>query len=93
MANQNLSHLKILLNRPGSMQSIKSDVIGGSHAFRSEQRDAERQSAVALAQFGGVRERRQIPRRAIERLRRRYARVHRPSAFRVLPRLAEPTEM
>jgi hypothetical protein len=34
-----------------------------------------------------------MPRRAIERLRRRYARVHRPSAFRVVPRLAEPTEM
>ncbi|OMC38969.1 hypothetical protein A5740_02695 [Mycobacterium sp. GA-1841] len=33
------------------MQSIKSDVIGGFHAFLSEQRDADGQCAVTLAQF------------------------------------------
>lgn len=51
MANPNLSHLVFLLDRSGSMQSIKSDVIGGFHAFLTEQRDAEGQCAVTLAQF------------------------------------------
>lgn len=51
MANQNLSRLVFLLDRSGSMQSIKSDVIGGFHAFLAEQCDADGQCAVTLAQF------------------------------------------
>ncbi|WKG04651.1 VWA domain-containing protein [Mycolicibacterium sp. HK-90] len=51
MANPNLSHLVFLLDRSGSMQSIKSDVIGGFHAFLTEQRDAEGECVVTLAQF------------------------------------------
>ncbi|MEW2481721.1 vWA domain-containing protein [Mycobacterium sp. NPDC049093] len=51
MANQNLSHLVFLLDRSGSMQSIKSDVIGGFHAFLAEQSTADGQCAVTLAQF------------------------------------------
>ncbi|MUL49118.1 VWA domain-containing protein [Mycobacterium sp. CBMA293] len=51
MANQNLTHLVFLLDRSGSMQSIKSDVIGGFDAFLSEQRAAEGDCSVTLAQF------------------------------------------
>jgi len=51
MANQNLTHLVFLLDRSGSMQSIKSDVIGGFDAFVSEQRGAEGECTVTLAQF------------------------------------------
>lgn len=51
MTNPNLSHLVFLLDRSGSMQSIKSDVIGGFHAFLTEQRDADGQCVVTLAQF------------------------------------------
>lgn len=51
MANPNLSHLVFLLDRSGSMQSIKSDVIGGFHAFLTEQRDADGERVVTLAQF------------------------------------------
>ncbi len=51
MANPNLSHLVFLLDRSGSMQSIKTDVIGGFHAFLAEQREADGHCAVTLAQF------------------------------------------
>ncbi|MGA5541271.1 VWA domain-containing protein [Mycobacterium sp. NPDC051198] len=51
MANPNLSHLVFLLDRSGSMQEIKSDVIGGFHAFLAEQRQADGQCVVTLAQF------------------------------------------
>jgi hypothetical protein len=51
MTNPNLSHLVFLLDRSGSMQSIKSDVIGGFHAFLTEQRATDGQCAVTLAQF------------------------------------------
>lgn len=51
MANQNLTHLVFLLDRSGSMQSIKSDVIGGFEAFVAEQRVAEGECTVTLAQF------------------------------------------
>lgn len=51
MANPNLSRLVFLLDRSGSMQSIKSDVVGGFHAFLAEQCDGDGQCAVTLAQF------------------------------------------
>jgi hypothetical protein len=51
MANQNLTHLVFLLDRSGSMQSIKSDVIGGFDAFLTEQRSSGGQCLVTLAQF------------------------------------------
>jgi hypothetical protein len=51
MTNPNLSHLVFLLDRSGSMQSIKSDVIGGFRAFLTEQRATDGQCAVTLAQF------------------------------------------
>lgn len=51
MANQNLTHLMFLLDRSGSMQSIKTDVIGGFHAFVEEQRTGDGQCTATLAQF------------------------------------------
>jgi len=51
MANQNLTHLVFLLDRSGSMQSIKSDVIGGFDAFLADQRSATGECTVTLAQF------------------------------------------
>ena len=51
MANQNLTHLVFLLDRSGSMQSIKSDVIGGFDAFLADQRSAAGECTVTLAQF------------------------------------------
>ncbi len=51
MSNPNLTRLVFLLDRSGSMQSIKSDVIGGFDAFLAEQRAGEGQCTVTLAQF------------------------------------------
>jgi hypothetical protein len=51
MANQNLTQLVFLLDRSGSMQSIKSDVVGGFDAFLTDQRATDGQCLVTLAQF------------------------------------------
>jgi hypothetical protein len=51
MSNPNLTLLVFLLDRSGSMQSIKSDVIGGFDAFLAEQRAGEGLCTVTLAQF------------------------------------------
>lgn len=54
MSNQNLTRVVFLLDRSGSMQSIKSDVIGGFDAFLTEQRAGDGQCTVTLAQFDNV---------------------------------------
>jgi hypothetical protein len=51
MTNPNLTRLVFLLDRSGSMQSIKSDIIGGFEAFIGEQRAHEGLCTVTLAQF------------------------------------------
>lgn len=51
MSNQNLTLIAFLLDRSGSMQSIKSDVIGGFAAFLDEQRAGDGECRVTLAQF------------------------------------------
>lgn len=51
MANPNLTWLVFLLDRSGSMQSIKSDVIGGFEAFIEQQRAGEGLCTATLAQF------------------------------------------
>lgn len=51
MANADLTRLVFLLDRSGSMRSIKSDVEGGFAAFIDEQRAADGECAVTLAQF------------------------------------------
>jgi hypothetical protein len=51
MTDQTLTHLYFLLDRSGSMQSIKSDIEGGFAAFVDEQRTAPGACKVTLAQF------------------------------------------
>ncbi|UMG93596.1 vWA domain-containing protein [Nocardioides sp. TF02-7] len=51
MTRADLTHLYFLLDRSGSMQSIKSDTEGGFAAFVDEQRKAPGECRVTLAQF------------------------------------------
>ena len=51
MTDQNLTHLYLLLDRSGSMQSIKTDTEGGFAAFVEEQRRIPGDCRVTLAQF------------------------------------------
>lgn len=51
MTDQNLTHLYFLLDRSGSMQSIREDTIGGFDAFIAEQRATAGACRVTLAQF------------------------------------------
>ncbi len=51
MTNPNLTHLYFLLDRSGSMQSIKDDTEGGFDAFIAEQRTQPGECRVTLAQF------------------------------------------
>lgn len=54
MTRADLTHLYFLLDRSGSMQSIKSDTEGGFAAFLDEQRTADGECRVTLAQFDNV---------------------------------------
>jgi len=51
MPNTDLTLIAFLLDRSGSMQSIKSDVTGGFDAFLTEQRTGKGECRVTLAQF------------------------------------------
>ncbi|HQF04373.1 MAG TPA: VWA domain-containing protein, partial [Phycicoccus sp.] len=51
MTNPDLTHLYFLLDRSGSMQSIKSDTEGGFAAYIEEQRLGSGECRVTLAQF------------------------------------------
>ncbi|WP_122260956.1 vWA domain-containing protein [Ornithinimicrobium cerasi] len=51
MTDSRLTHIYFLLDRSGSMQSIRSDTVGGFAAFVEEQRAAEGECRVTLAQF------------------------------------------
>ena len=51
MTNPNLTHLYFLLDRSGSMHSIRKETIGGYNAFMDEQREQEGDCRVTLAQF------------------------------------------
>ncbi len=51
MTNPNLTHIAFLLDRSGSMQSIKDDTEGGFNAFIEEQRRQPGECRVTLAQF------------------------------------------
>src|SRR5918998_1046601 len=51
MTRADLTHIYFLLDRSGSMQSIKSDTEGGFAAFVEEQRRAPGDCRVTLAQF------------------------------------------
>jgi hypothetical protein len=51
MTDQNLTRIAFLLDRSGSMQSIKTDIEGGFDAFIEEQRKTSGECTVTLAQF------------------------------------------
>lgn len=51
MTNPNLTHIAFLLDRSGSMHSIKDDTEGGFNAFIAEQRQQGGECRVTLAQF------------------------------------------
>jgi len=51
MTDQNLTHIYFLLDRSGSMASIRSETIAGFDAFIAEQRTAPGACRVTLAQF------------------------------------------
>ncbi len=51
MTDKNLTHIYLLLDRSGSMQSIKTDTEGGFAAFVEEQRRTPGECRVTLAQF------------------------------------------
>lgn len=51
MTDPNLTHLYFLLDRSGSMQSIRDDTIGGFNAFITQQRQHAGDCRVTLAQF------------------------------------------
>ncbi|MEU1956928.1 vWA domain-containing protein [Nocardia rhamnosiphila] len=51
MTNPDLTTIAVLLDRSGSMQTIKSDTEGGLAAYFEEQRQAEKAVRVTLAQF------------------------------------------
>ncbi|WP_378736460.1 VWA domain-containing protein [Nocardia brasiliensis] len=51
MTNPDLTLIAVLLDRSGSMQSIKSDTEGGFSAFIEEQRKVPKTIEVTLAQF------------------------------------------
>ena len=51
MTNPNLTHIAFLLDRSGSMHSIKDDTEGGFDAFIAEQRQQGGDCRVTLAQF------------------------------------------
>lgn len=54
MTRSDLTHLYFLLDRSGSMQSIKSDIEGGFAAFVEEQRAGAGECRATLAQFDDV---------------------------------------
>ncbi|WP_174566816.1 vWA domain-containing protein [Nocardia crassostreae] len=51
MTNPDLTLIAVLLDRSGSMQSIKSDTEGGFNAYMEQQREVPKQIEVTLAQF------------------------------------------
>jgi hypothetical protein len=54
MTRSDLTHLYFLLDRSGSMQSIKSDIEGGFAAFIAEQRKGDGECLASLSQFDDV---------------------------------------
>lgn len=47
----NLAHITVILDRSGSMQSIKSDIIGGFNTFLKQQKEVPGKATLTLVQF------------------------------------------
>lgn len=54
MAKPNYTHIAIVLDRSGSMNSVKSDTIGGFNHFLNDQKQAPGEATLTLAQFDHV---------------------------------------
>jgi hypothetical protein len=48
---KNYTHISIILDRSGSMESIREDIIGGFNAFVEEQKKDEGETTLTLVQF------------------------------------------
>jgi hypothetical protein len=48
---ENYTHITVILDRSGSMEGIRDDVIGGFNAFLAEQQAAEGMATMTLVQF------------------------------------------
>lgn len=48
---QDYTHISILLDRSGSMESIKEDTIGGFNQFLNSQKEVEGKCTVSFTQF------------------------------------------
>jgi Mg-chelatase subunit ChlD len=48
---KNYTHITVILDRSGSMESIREDVIGGFNAFLREQQATEGRATLSLVQF------------------------------------------
>lgn len=51
MPREGLSEIHVVLDRSGSMSSVRNDTIGGFNTFLKEQKDAEGKAFITLAQF------------------------------------------
>lgn len=51
---KNLTHITVILDRSGSMQAIKSDIIGGFNTFLKKQKEVPTKSTFTLIQFDTV---------------------------------------
>jgi Mg-chelatase subunit ChlD len=49
--DENYTHITIILDRTGSMESIRDETIGGFNGFLREQRDAPDRATLTLVQF------------------------------------------
>ena len=49
--DESYTHITIILDRTGSMESIRDDTIGGFNVFLSEQQDAPGEATMSLVQF------------------------------------------
>jgi hypothetical protein len=48
---KNKTDITIILDRSGSMESVKSDTIGGFNSFLGEQQKVEGEASLSLVQF------------------------------------------
>lgn len=45
------THITVIVDRTGSMQEIRDDIIGGFNSFLSKQREAPGRATITLVQF------------------------------------------
>lgn len=50
---KNYSHITFILDRSGSMSSVRNDIVGGFNAFLEEQKTVDGECTVTLVQFDG----------------------------------------